>query len=243
MGETLWEKALIVGACLIAAAFMAIVAKREFLDSPSDAPPQVAQSLPGEVPPDTDQAVSEVAGASRTTSGRDEEDLPAEEPRRRAARQTRPDEFDCAFLKPRHDRSREERLWYIDNCIFLSRKNRAQDVAPGVQTRDGIEAQLQAAGFTLDAGAPRRSATDAGATPTSELTADVAVAMTVDWIPDNTPVNVSLTTGDCIPIWLNGHWVVTCTVTLEGCAGTNCVASLSVCVFPTEPAIVPDRFC
>jgi hypothetical protein len=246
MGDTLWEKALIVGACLIAAAFMAIVAKREFFDSSSNPPAETAQSTLNEEgnAADGGREVSEVAGSSRSASSADE---PVSSQRRTSRSRTPtpvpPERHDCALLKGQHDRTRAERRWYIDNCLFLARKARAAGAGVEAQADNDIVAQLQAAGFTLDESAPRRAVQDAAATPTSDLTADVAVAMAVDWIPANTPVMVSVAAGDCTPIWLNGHWVVTCNVTLEGCAVTYCMASLSVCVFPTEPAVVPDRFC
>jgi hypothetical protein len=127
--------------------------------------------------------------------------------------------------------------------MFLSKKNGAANAGQQSVRQKDLEARLQAAGFSLAEPTPRRSVGSAGATPPPELTPQVAVAKAVQWIPDNTPVMLTVGTGDCTPVWLNGHWVVTCNVTLDGCAISYCVASLSVCVFSTEPAVVPDRFC
>jgi hypothetical protein len=195
----------------------------------------------------TSDSFSNVAGAVRSSDGEAAPTRARAQKRERNAQPTpvHVDRQDCSVLRGRHDRTRSERQWYIDNCLFLSRKARDAGLIPNrdIQPNPNFEAQLQAAGFSLDETPPRRSAGQAGATPPPELTASVAVMKAVDWIPDNTPVTVSLAPADCTPIWLNGHWVVTCDVTLEGCSYQYCVASLSVCVFPTEPAIVPDLYC
>jgi hypothetical protein len=150
------------------------------------------------------------------------------------------DRQDCAALRNVHDRTRSERVWYIENCMFLSRKGVAPRQVESVSA-DVLE-DLRAAGFSLEQPSTQRSP-DANATPPPDLTSSVAVQKAVDWIPDNTPVAVTVLAGACTPIWLNGHWVVTCNVGIDGCTVAPCEAVLSVCVFPTEPVLVPDLLC
>jgi hypothetical protein len=154
----------------------------------------------------------------------------------RATPTTRPDRQDCDALRGVHDRTRSERQWFIDNCMFLSKKQPAKSKP--------WTAQLQAAGFSLgDQPAPRRSALEADTTPPPTLTRQVAIGEATHWITNDSPVSLSIESDGCNAVWLNGHWVVTCSVRLAGCQGESCVASLSLCVFATDPAIVPDQLC
>jgi len=247
MGDALWEKVLVVAAVVVAAAFLGFAAKRELLDqhtAPSEESVQavVSDTSDGEM---TD-TFSDVAGAERSADETTRRVRSARSERQRAATPVRSDRESCEELREVHNRTRSERAWYIDNCMFLARKAReaGQNVAVSAAARaEGVEAQLQAAGFSLEAPGPRRAAAGASAPPPPELTSKVAVSMAVEWIPENTPVIVSLGEDDCTPVWLNGHWVVTCNVTLDGCTFDYCVASLSVCVYPTEPMLVPDLLC
>jgi hypothetical protein len=245
MESSLWEKALIFAACALAVGFLAFAGKREFFDHQQSAPSESVQSaFPTEANSTAAGRFSDVAGVQRSQAQANTKPTRGKPKRvKAAATPAPPDRLDCDALRGIHDRTRGERQWFIDNCMFLSKKNRTTQGGQQSVRRADVEAQLQAAGFSLAEPTPRRSVGNAAATPPPELTPQVAVAKAVQWIPDNTPVMLTVSTGDCTPVWLNGHWVVTCNVTLDGCSGSHCVASLSVCVFSTEPAVVPDRFC
>jgi hypothetical protein len=64
-----------------------------------------------------------------------------------------------------------------------------------------------------------------------------------DWISNDSPMILTVEPPGCTAIWLNGHWSVSCLVRLAGCTGTTCVASLSLCVFASDPVVLPDRLC
>jgi hypothetical protein len=66
--------------------------------------------------------------------------------------------------------------------------------------------------------------------------------MAVDWMRDNSPVDLIVYEEGCNAVWLNGHWVVTCPVGLAGCTGERCEAVLSFCVF-SDPVVLPDLSC
>jgi hypothetical protein len=148
-------------------------------------------------------------------------------------------------------RTRGERRWYIDNCLFVARRaqqaaaasapSRGQDgtVRPGDEWRS----LLRAAGFSLDEATPSRSALEFQATPPPWLSGQNAVGMAIDWMTSNSPVELLVAPGGCNAIWLNGHYVVTCAVGLGGCSGERCEAVLSFCVFSSEPVVVPDLSC
>ncbi len=244
MGSTLWDKALIVAACVVAACFMVVLAKREFFDDQSASTNEAVQAaIATEADSSAGDTFSDVAGVQRTQRQATTTTRAKTKRVEAAATPAPPERHDCDELRGIHDRTRGERQWFIDNCLFLSKKNKNAQAEERVQSSEDWTEQLQAAGFSLAEPTPRRAVTDARSTPPPAFSREVAIAKAVEWIPDNTPVMLTVGTGDCTPVWLNGHWVVTCNVTLEGCSGSYCVASLSVCVFSTEPAVVPDRFC
>jgi hypothetical protein len=136
----------------------------------------------------------------------------------------------CTELRSAHDRTRAERQWFIDQCLFAARR-----------TPQALASLLRAQGLGVSAAGNGRSASSA--TPPPWLTNVVAVAEAVAWMESRAPLALNAYDQTCVPIWLNGHWVVTCQVSLVGCSGPQCVASLSLCVFSTEPLIVTDPNC
>jgi len=140
----------------------------------------------------------------------------------------------CAELRSAHDRTRAERQWFIDQCMFTARRTPQA-------TPQALASLLYAQGLGVSAAGNGRSA--ASATPPPWLTNVVAVAEAVAWMESQAPLALNAYDQTCVPIWLNGHWVVTCQVSLVGCSGPQCVASLSLCVFSTEPLIVTDPNC
>jgi hypothetical protein len=243
MPENFWERAMVVGAFAIAAAFLLLLGKREFFDSDASSPNE-SVAAPISTPEGgalLADGFSDVAGAERSDAEADSSS--SGQPGGRTVRPTptRADRLDCAALRNVHDRTRSERVWYIDNCMFVKR-NAGLPGQAGSANAD-VEALLQAAGFSLEDPSTRRSAGQAGALPPDNLTSADAVALAVDWIPDNTPVTVSVASGDCTPVWLNGHWVVTCDVAFDGCTVAPCAATLAVCVFADDPVVVPDLLC
>jgi hypothetical protein len=145
------------------------------------------------------------------------------------------DRRDCTELRLSHLRTRGERQWFVDNCMFLTKRANASSADP--------RQALLAAGYSLEPHAENRSATGVGTSPPVWLSPQNATGIATDWLMSNSPVQITIGPAECTPIWINGHWVVTCNVTLAGCSGSYCAASLSVCVFSEEPVVVPDAYC
>ena len=233
MSDSLWEKLLLVAACVIAVSLAVAGARREFFHHSPDAASTTVQSG-GAVQP-TEQSSSDVAGVAATPVRKVPQRVQAE------PTATPPARTGCDALRGVHDRTRVERQWFLDNCMFLSR--RAAQASTPAPPEARWRAILQAAGFSLAEPAPSRSATEMDATPPAWLSAPAAIDMASSWLMANSPVAVTIDPSACIPIWINGHWVVTCDVHLTGCSGPLCVASLAMCVFTSDPMVVPDLRC
>jgi hypothetical protein len=121
--------------------------------------------------------------------------------------------------------------------MFRNRQAAAQQARAG-----NWQESLETAGISLRA-PENRSAIGVGDSPPAWLSPHNAIGLGLDWIDANAPVRLTAGEHDCNAIWINGHWVVTCSVTLAGCSGAHCVASLSLCVFAEEPIVVPDLRC
>jgi hypothetical protein len=229
--DGLWEKVFVVVGCVVAVSLAFAGARKEFSHHSPNAAGASVQSV--QAVQTTEQLSSDVAGVAAT---------PVRKVRQRAqarvkapAAPTPVDRTDCSEMRTTHLRTRAERQWFIDNCLYLSRKK--------PQPAQEWTAQLQAAGFSLAQPTPRRSASEAESTPPPSLTRQVAMSKATDWISNDSPMILTVEPPGCTAIWLNGHWVVSCSVRLAGCTGPTCVASLSLCVFASDPVILPDRLC
>jgi hypothetical protein len=240
MSEGLWEKLLVVAACAIGLAFAVAGAHKVFFEeaAPADSP---ALEFIEQAPPSSD-----VAGAVASP----ESIVPQPRGEPVAAPPEEPDRQDCEAMRGTRLRTRGERRWYIDNCLFVARRAQQTAAADEARRRDGpvlIDDEwrtlLRAAGFSLEETPPNRSAIELNATPPPWLSSHNAIGMAIDWMVGSSPVELLVAPEGCNAIWLNGHFVVTCRVGLGGCTGARCEAVLSFCVFSSEPLVVPDLSC
>ena len=229
----MWERLLLLSALLIASSLGVAGAYgfvgKQFRDHSADAQTAAVQTQTDE------QLTSEVAAAERTPIRRTQRQT--QRPARAAATAAPPDRTDCAAMRGTKLRTRAERQWVIDNCLFLSRgkaQAAANRAAPTTSTRARPTTP-----------APRGQSTPiAAATPPSpQLTRSAAIANAVEWLALSAPMDYGVGPESCTAIWLNDHWVVTCQVSLTGCSGAQCAASVSLCVFGSRPMIVADSRC
>ena len=228
----MWERLLLLAALLIASSLGVAGAYgfvgKQFRDHSADAQTAAVQTQADE------QLTSEVAAAERTPIRQTQRQT--QRPARAAATAAPPDRTDCAAMRGTKLRTRAERQWVIDNCLFLARKNpqaAANRAAPTTATRARPTTP-----------SPRQPASIATATPPSpQLTRSAAIANAVQWLALSAPMDYGVGPEDCTAVWLNDHWVVTCQVRLTGCSGAQCAASVSLCVFGSHPVIVADSRC
>ena len=228
----MWERLLLLSAIVIACSLGVAGAYgfvgKQFRDHSADAQTAAVQTQADE------QLTSEVAAAERTPIRQTQRQT--QRPARAAATAAPADRTDCAAMRGTKLRTRAERQWVIDNCLFLSRGNAQRAVhqaAPTTATRARPTTP-----------APHQPASIATATPPSpQLTRSAAIARAADWLTLSSPVDYAVDPAACTAIWLNDHWVVTCQVSLTGCSGAQCAASVSLCVFGSRPMIVADSRC
>ena len=186
-----------------------------------------------------EQLTSDVAALVRTPVQRSERQAVARtKPVARtkaAATPEPPARTDCAALRGVHNRTRYERLWFIDNCMFLSLKKGQAPASRAAPT------STRARPATPSAGQPSASAVATPIPP--QLTRGAAIASVVEWLRLSSTMDYGIGADDCTAVWLNDHWVVTCLFDLTGCAGSQCAGSISLCVFGSHPMIVPDSRC
>lgn len=227
----MWDRLLPLVACGVAGALL--VAGVLGYERKSAHHEAAATSFVGAQP----TATSVTAATPRTSNVAAAVRAPAQSKPRKAKATATPTPLprtSCAELRSVHDRTRAERQWFIDTCLFAARRTPQA-------TPQALASLLRAQGLGVSAAGNGRSASSA--TPPPWLTNAVAVAEAVAWMESQAPLAFIADDQTCVPIWLNGHWVVTCQVSLAGCSGPQCVASLSLCVFSTEPLIVTDPNC
>jgi hypothetical protein len=49
--------------------------------------------------------------------------------------------------------------------------------------------------------------------------------------------------GSCNAVWITNHWVVTCSVALQGCGTSVCAEQRSACVFDDPVRVVSTTQC
>jgi hypothetical protein len=145
---------------------------------------------------------------------------------------------DCDAMRGTFLRTRTERQWFIDHCLFVSRaRSQAAATAPrGTVIRPSGNTPVRPTPVSL---------TPLPATPTSfrPMTSAAAIDLVVEWITNDSPVSYYVDPQSCNAIWLNGHWVVTCPVSLMACQGAQCSGTISFCVFAAHPQILSDSRC
>jgi hypothetical protein len=179
---------------------------------------------------------SEVAGAEQSPDpGAAPRPREAQPRTKRAPTPPHADRTDCDALRGVHDRTKTERQWFLDNCMFLSRKARQANGTAGA--RSGGER----AGSESSAGLPitQKVMDD----PPAWLSNDRAIELTVEWIELSQPIAYYTNPDGCTAVWLNGHYAVTCYAAPMGCAGPLCEGVIAACVFASRPIVVPDARC
>lgn len=126
-----------------------------------------------------------------------------------------------------------EREWFLANCLS------AQVSGPGEPAPPG---PVQSGPPEPPPPEPTNPPPPPSPAPTG-FTAGDAIALAVPWMTNDAGAAYVVDLGSCSAAWLAPRWVVSCSVTLQGCQTAVCRQTLSVCVFADTRRVVPTDQC
>ena len=200
---SLWERSVIIGGCVLAA-IAAPVAVVALMGGGGGGQPAVAGPRP----------TQSAAAATATDTPVPQQTVVNVFIRDTPTPTVPPDRTNCDEIRGTAYRSDYEREWFILNC---GEPTFVPDQPPGPPGPPGPPPPVQ----------------QPSPTPVPEFTSADAIARAVSWLRSESPTHYTVSAGSCSAISVAGHWVVTCNGSLQGCTGSACLVTVSVCVEST----------
>ena len=136
----------------------------------------------------------------------------------------------CDLIRGTEYRSEAERKWFEEHCIEPTPE----------PTEPGPTATPRSSGGNPQ---PPPPPPPPAPSPDDGFTAGDAIAAASSWMATQAGASYEVIEGSCSAVWISDHWVVSCTVALEGCSTAVCRETLSACAFDAPVRVVPTAQC
>ena len=139
----------------------------------------------------------------------------------------------CDLIKGSDYRSDAERQWYQENCTESTPTPRATPTPTERRSNP-----------PPGGGGPPPPPPPPAPTPSPDtLTADEAILLAANWMVNQAGPAYYVIDGSCSSVSNGSHFVVSCSLALQGCQTAVCAETHSACVYDNPARVVPASQC